>query len=115
VPALARAIVTTKELQTIGVVGVRKSGTDIPVTLEDKWHLISNTKAMTAMLIGALVEQSKLKWETTLEEVFPDIATSLQPELRKVTPLHLLSHQAGLIANIFWETIPKTGTIQDQR
>ncbi len=114
-PALTGAIVTSKDLKAIGAVGVRKTGMDIPVTLKDKWHLGSDTKAMTAMLIGALVEQGKLKWETTLEEVFPGIATSLHPKLRKVTIIHLLSHRAGLIANILWLAVPVTGTIQDQR
>jgi len=114
-PALTGAIVTSKDLNAIGAVGVRKTGIDIPVTLKDKWHLGSDTKAMTAMLIGALVEQGKLKWETTLEEVFPGIATSLHPKLRKVTIIHLLSHRAGLIANFNWQMVPVTGTIQDQR
>jgi CubicO group peptidase (beta-lactamase class C family) len=114
-PSLAGGIVTIDSFVASGAVGVRKAGTNIPVTLNDKWHLGSDTKAMTAMLIGALVEQGKLKWETTIEEVFPEYATSLQSELRKVTLLHLLSHRAGLVGNINWGLVPKIGTILEQR
>ncbi len=114
-PALAGAIVTSKNLVAIGVVGVRKRGTDIPVTINDKWHLGSDTKAMTATLIGALVEQNKLAWETTIDEIFPDQAKTMQLELRKVTLLQLLSHRSGLPANLFWNLIQKTESIQDQR
>lgn len=115
VPALAGAIVTGKGLVTMGVIGVRKAGTEIPATVEDKWHLGSDTKAMTATLIGVLVEQGKLKWETTIEQVFPEIAADLQPDLRGVTLLHLLSHRAGLPANILWMAVSKPGASVSQQ
>lgn len=115
VPALAGAILTGKGLEALGAVGVRKTGTDVAVTVDDEWHIGSDTKAMTAAMIGALVEQNKLKWETTIEEVFPDLARSMSPALQKVTLLHLLSHRAGLPANIPWGLVPRTGTTRDQR
>ena len=115
VPALAGAIVTGKGLVTMAVIGVRKAGTEIPATVEDKWHLGSDTKAMTATLIGVLVEQGKLKWETTIEQVFPEIAADLQPDLRGVTLLHLLSHRAGLPANILWMAVSKPGAPVSQQ
>ncbi len=55
-PALGAAVVTGKGLEAIGVVGVRKAGTDLAATAEDQWHLGSDTKAMTAFLIAALIE-----------------------------------------------------------
>ena len=47
-PSLAGAIVTSKGLIAIDAVGVRKSGTTVPVTADDMWHLGSDTKSMTA-------------------------------------------------------------------
>ncbi len=114
-PALAGAVLTGKGLESIAAVGVRKAGTDIPVTLEDPWHLGSNTKALTAALIGRLVEQKKLKWETTIGEVFPAQAREMSPAIQKTNLLHLLSHRAGLPANMFWGLVPKTGSRRDQR
>jgi CubicO group peptidase (beta-lactamase class C family) len=115
VPALAGAVVTGKGLEAIGAVGVRKVGTDIAATVEDLWHIGSDTKAMTAALIGKLVEQGKLKWETTIAEVFPDLAVPWPPAFKEITLLHLLSHRAGLPANLLWGLLPRTGTIREQR
>lgn len=106
VPAIAGAIVTSKGIENCGVVGVRKSGTRIPATMDDKWHLGSDTKAMTATLIGRLVEQGLLKWDTPVSDAFPDLASTFHPDMKGVTVLQLLSHQAGLPANLSrWSTI----------
>jgi len=88
-PALGGAIVAEQGMVAVGAVGAPTNAL---------WHLGSNTKAMTATLIGKLVEQGKLKWETTVTEVFPEAHESL----RRVTLLHLLSHRAGLPANDKW-------------
>ncbi len=115
VPALAGAIITGEGLAAVGASGVRKAGTDIAVTVDDEWHLGSDTKAMTAAMIGALVERKMLSWETTLAALFPELAASMPPALRQVTLLHLLSHRAGLPANAPWEFIRRTGPTRDQR
>lgn len=100
VPAMAAAVVSSEGIQFVGAVGVRKRSTKIPVTLTDQWHLGSDTKAMTATLIARLVERGQLKWDTTLAEVFPDLAPQMHPDFKTVTPLQLLSHRAGLPANL---------------
>jgi CubicO group peptidase (beta-lactamase class C family) len=115
VPALAAAVLSGRGMEAMGAVGVRKTSTKVSVTVKDLWHLGSDTKAMTAAMIGALVERNKLKWETTIGEVFPDLAPTMSPALQNVTILHLLSHRAGLPANIPWGLIPRKGTTRDQR
>ncbi len=100
VPALCAAIVTSKGLTAVGLAGVRKRGTDIPATLDDLWHLGSDTKAMTATLVAKLVEQGRMKWDTTIAEVFPELTDQFHPEMRGVTLLHLLSHRSGLRPNL---------------
>lgn len=100
VPAMAAAVVTSDGIKFVGVVGVRKRGTEIPVELADLWHLGSDGKAMTATLIAKLVEQGKLKWDSTLAEIFPELAPQMNVEFQKVTLLELLSHRAGLPANL---------------
>jgi len=100
VPAMAVAVVTSDGIKFVGAVGVRKRGTEIPVTLDDLWHLGSDGKAMTSTLIARLVERGQLKWDSALAEVFPDLAPQMNPEFQKVTLLQLLSHRAGLPANL---------------
>lgn len=100
VPAMAAAIVTSDGIQFIGAVGVRKRGTDVPVALNDLWHLGSDGKAMTSTLIARLVERGQLKWDSTLAEIFPELAPQMNPDFQKVTLLQLLSHHAGLPPNL---------------
>jgi CubicO group peptidase (beta-lactamase class C family) len=100
VPAMAVAVVTSDGIKFVGAVGVRKRGTEIPVTLDDLWHLGSDGKAMTSTLVARLVERGQLKWDSTLAGAFPDLAPQMNPEFQKVTLLQLLSHRAGLPANL---------------
>jgi CubicO group peptidase (beta-lactamase class C family) len=95
-PALAGAIVTSKGLSAVGAVGVRKYGTNTPVTINDQFHLGSDTKAMTATMLATLVEEGKLSWATTIERVFPELAPKMNGAYRKVTLEQLLAHRAGL-------------------
>jgi len=100
VPALAAAVIFEGRIIAIGAAGVRKAGADIAVTLDDKFHIGSCTKAMTATLIAMLVEKGKLRWSTTIQDVFPEFAgakaRNIQPPYLKVTLKQLLSHRAGL-------------------
>lgn len=99
-PALAGAIVTSKGVVAVGAVGVRKAGTNVPVTIDDQFHIGSDTKAMTAVLIARLIEEGRLAWDTPLDRAFPDLADAMNPALKKVTLLQLLTHRSGLSENL---------------
>lgn len=114
-PALGAAIVTGQGLEAIGVVGVRKAGTDVAATADDLWHLGSDTKAMTAYLMAGLVEQGRLKWDTAVGEAFPDLAAAASARFKKITLLELLTHRSGLPANIPWGLIPRSLPMREQR
>jgi CubicO group peptidase (beta-lactamase class C family) len=100
IPAICAALVTSKGIAVLGVAGVRKRGTDVAASADDLWHLGSDTKAVTATLVARLVEQQRLKWDTTVAEVFPELADTFHPDIRSVTLLHLLSHRSGLRPNL---------------
>jgi len=100
VPSIAGALVTSEGITLAGVVGVRKRDTGIASTLQDTWHLGSETKAMTAMCVARLAEQGRLTWETTVADVFPDLSAGLNQKFKVVTLRQLLSHHAGLPANL---------------
>ncbi len=114
-PAIAGAIVTSEGVVSMAVVGVRKAGEDVPAAIGDKWHLGSDTKAMTATVIAGLVEQGRLKWETTLSDVFPDLASGMHRAFRSTTIRQLLSHTAGLKGDLDWWKIASKGSTQEQR
>ncbi len=97
-PALAAAVIVDGKLLGIGAVGTRKAGVEIPVTINDQFHLGSETKSMTATLIALLVKEGKLQWETTISDVFPDLFKdkTVKSAWKDVTLLQLLSHRSGL-------------------
>ena len=95
-PALAAAVVRSGNIVAVGAVGTRKADAKIPVTVNDRFHLGSDTKAMTALLAGMFVEEGKIRWNSTVAEIFPEIAPKMDPGLRRVTLEQLLSHTSGI-------------------
>ncbi|MBL9139543.1 MAG: beta-lactamase family protein [Verrucomicrobiales bacterium] len=96
VPALACAVVISNKMVGLGAVGFRKSGvTSAPVTVQDKWHQGSLTKSMTATLAAILVQEGKIRWTATLEEVFPDWAGRMNVGWRGATLEQLASNRGG--------------------
>jgi CubicO group peptidase (beta-lactamase class C family) len=115
-PALGAAVVTSEGLVSKGVAGVRKKGGDVPVTIDDQWHLGSDTKAMTAVVVATLVERGKLSWSTTLGSVFPDLAATFPEDFRQITVEQLLSHHAGQTSNLDWRKLSRSAPdVTDQR
>lgn len=101
VPAMSAAVVNSKGLVQSQCYGVRKRGTSDKVELSDRFPIGSNTKSMTAVLAAVLVDAGKIRWETTIGDVWPKATDKdLHPKLRKVTLDQLLSHQGGVPGNI---------------
>ncbi|MGA7125361.1 MAG: serine hydrolase domain-containing protein, partial [Chthoniobacterales bacterium] len=95
-PALSAAVFKNGEIIAAGAVGTRRAGENIPVTIDDKFHLGSDSKAFTALLAGMYVQQGKLRWDSTLGEIFPELKDKMDPEFAKITVQELLSHSSGL-------------------
>jgi len=95
-PALAGAVILQGETTAWGATGVRKASSKVQVTDNDKFHIGSCTKAMTATIIAMLVERGKLRWDITLSEALPDFADEMHSDYRNVTLSHLLDHRGGL-------------------
>ncbi len=117
-PALAAAVTSGERLLAIGAVGVRKLGDPTPVTRDDLWHLGSETKAMTAMLVAILVGDGTLGWDTTIAQALPAEAASLDASYRGVTVEELLQHRGGAPADVpapIWEEMYEPGDPKAQR
>jgi CubicO group peptidase (beta-lactamase class C family) len=95
-PAIGAAVVKNGEIISSGAVGVRKFGSNIPVTINDPFHIGSDTKAMTALLAAIMVEDGKLAWHSAIAEIFPEIADKMDSKVRVVTLEQLLSHTSGM-------------------
>ena len=98
VPALVAAAVLDGNIVSHGAAGVRKKNDPTPVTKEDKFHIGSCTKSMTATLGAMLIEDGKLQWETTVSEVFPDL--DIHEDYKDVTFEQLVTNTAGVPGDI---------------
>jgi len=95
-PALAAAVFHNGTIVAAGAVGTRRAGTQIPVTIHDKFHIGSDSKAFTATMAGQFVQEGKLRWDSTPADVFPELKPGMDPEFAKIRLDQLLSHSSGL-------------------
>ncbi len=95
VPGMAVAVIRNGETVATGFAGVRSRGKGEKIAPGDRFHIGSDTKAMTAMLCGILVEEGKLKWDQTIGETFPELKNEMNPQYRDVTLEQLLTHRGG--------------------
>ena len=94
--ALGAVIASSEGLLALSVDGLRARDETDPVQPEDKWHLGSNTKALTALLYCQLVERGLANWSATLPELFPDLAKEMDPAWTETTIEDLFAHRTGL-------------------
>ncbi len=94
VPAVAAAVVEGGAIVDAGVAGHRVAGEEAPCEIDDRFHLGSITKSMTATVIGGLVAEGVLRWDAPLAELLPGI--DMLDAYREVTLAHLVRHRAGV-------------------
>ncbi len=96
IPEITYAVIDSKSTLEIAALG--KHSIDLPdtATLNDRFHIGSNTKAMTAFIIAKYVEEGKLQWTTKFFDVFPEWKENSKPEYANITLQDLLSHRAGI-------------------
>jgi CubicO group peptidase (beta-lactamase class C family) len=98
-PGMIVAMIDDSGVTAIGAAGVRKAGDPTPIGIEDRIHLGSCTKAMTATLMAILVEDEVLRWDSTIGEVMPKLRGVIHDDYLGVTLEQLLDHRGGLPAN----------------
>ncbi len=95
VPAMSAVVVLSNRVVGLGAVGVKKFGTTEPVTIDDKWHIGSCTKSVTALLAAMFVEEGLIEWSSTLGEIFPEYRAGMHPQWRDVPLEWLVQNRAG--------------------
>lgn len=118
-PALAVVVVKDGVICDNVAVGVRKLGDPTLVTTNDVFHIGSCTKSMTATLAGMLIDDGKLRWDTTIADVFPELKGKMNKEYESVTVEQLLTHRGGIPEDpptVAWlEAFEAKGTPVEQR
>jgi CubicO group peptidase (beta-lactamase class C family) len=95
-PGLAAVVTKDGAIIEQDFCGFRKVGDNATIALNDQFHIGSCTKSMTATLTAMLIEDGKLRWDSTIAEVFPEMADLMNPAYRSVTVEQLLQHRGGV-------------------
>jgi len=101
VPGLAVAVVKDGKVvfkKAYGVTELGKSSAFDTTTLS---ICASTTKAMTAVCIGMLVDEGKLKWNDKVSDILPGFKINDAYSASQITVRDLLTHNAGL-GNADW-------------
>lgn len=84
--------------QGIAVSGERAIKTGISLNVNDKWHIGSITKSVTATLVARLIEGKRLSWNTSINRVLGSSAV-LHDDWKNVSVMDLLTHTSGAAPN----------------
>jgi len=95
-PGLAVAVVKDGEVVFAKGYGVRELGKPAPVDTQTLFAIGSTTKAMTAVLVGMLVDEKKLAWDDPVVKHLPWFQLKDPYLTREITVRDLLTHRAGL-------------------
>jgi len=96
IPEISYAVITNNRTLEIAAIGKHATALPDTATLNDRFHIGSNTKAMTAFMIAKYVEQGKLKWTTKFFDLFPEWKNSSKAGYVNITLQDLLAHKAGI-------------------
>lgn len=118
-PALAAAVIVDGRIVFTNAVGFRRQGGPERVTAEDRFHIGSVTKSMTATLAARLVEEGRIAWTTTVGESFPELRETMHADYHGVTLEQLLSNRGGMPASpptwLWIRAWEARGTPEEQR
>lgn len=96
IPELSYAVLDGKTIFDIAALGKHSVALPDTATLNDRFHIGSNTKAMTAFIIAKYVEKGRLKWDTRFFDLFPQWKEKSNSAYAAITLQDLLSHRAGI-------------------
>ena len=103
-PGLSVVVVKDDKIVYKNGFGVTESGKPNPFTTSTVSICASTTKAMTAVCMGMLVDEGKLKWTDKVTDIYPAFKLYDNYVSSEITVKDLLTHNTGLgNADWFWE------------
>jgi len=96
IPEIAYAVVSSDSVLEMNCLGTKRADQYSPAELTDRFHLGSNTKAITGLIAALLVSERKINWETKFFDLCPEIRQGSSPAYFDITLLELLGHRARI-------------------
>jgi CubicO group peptidase (beta-lactamase class C family) len=95
-PGIGIGIVMGDKLVFAKGYGYRDYGKKLPYTITTTQPIASNSKLFTAVAVGLLVEEGKLRWDEPIKQFVPAIRFYNDELDRSVTIRDMLSHRTGV-------------------
>jgi len=96
VPGIAVAVIKDGKVVHAKGYGVRSIKTNIQTDENTLFGVASNTKAMTAALLGMLVDEHKITWDTKVTDIIPEFKLYDPYVTSEFAIRDLLTHRSGL-------------------
>jgi CubicO group peptidase (beta-lactamase class C family) len=96
VPGTAIAVVAGGEIVYARGFGKRDIENDLPMTPDTLFAIGSTTKAMTCTVLGTLVDEGLVDWDTPMRTYIPEIRFKDPSTTELITPRDLVTHRSGL-------------------
>jgi len=96
IPELAYAVVSADTIFEMQVLGVQRINTAFRAGPDDKFHIGSNTKAITSFIAALLVQQGQVDWNTKFLALFPELRKESRKAYQNITLQDLLTFRGKL-------------------
>lgn len=96
VPGLAVAVVVDGEVVRARGHGFRDIAAGLPVTEDSLFAIGSATKAFTTAVLGSLVDEGTIGWDTPVREYLPSFRLADEHATARLTVRDLVTHRSGL-------------------
>jgi CubicO group peptidase (beta-lactamase class C family) len=95
-PGLAISVIVGGQVVFSEGYGYRDLENELPMTPDTLFAIGSTTKAMTATLLGMLLDEGRLEWDAPVQRYLPDFAVEDPVTSTRITVRDLLTHRTGL-------------------
>lgn len=106
IPELAYAVVSSDTVLEMQVTGVQRINSNFVAKPDDRFHIGSNTKAITSFIAALLVRQGAITWDTKFVDLFPELKSSSRKAYRTITLQDLLTFRGKLPSYTYWFAEP---------
>jgi CubicO group peptidase (beta-lactamase class C family) len=95
-PGVGLAFIDGGKTVWAGGLGVKELGKHDPVGADTLFIAASNTKALTTLLLGQLVDEGKMRWDQPVTELFPAFKLGDAATTKQVQVQHLICACTGM-------------------
>lgn len=96
VPGVAVVVVAGGEIRSMRAWGVKQYGTRDKITPDTVFRLASVSKTLASTAAAILVNQGRIRWDTKVLTLLPDVTFKNKKYAEQLTLKHLLSQATGL-------------------